>query len=85
MTFELDDDRSLLEDTYKELISNIKIETQGYALSDVRDLMNDQLYEKASDDILIFSHYCAKIDLGPCGVLDLFLTVVIISIYEQLF
>ena len=65
MTFEVDDDRSLLEDTFKELISSIKIETQGYALSDVRDLINEKLCEKASGEILMFSHYCTKAYPGP--------------------
>ena len=65
ITFEIDDVRYLLEDTFKELISSIKIETHGYALSDVRDLINEKLCEKASGEILMFSHYCTKADPGP--------------------
>ena len=65
MAFEVDDDRSLLEDTIKELISSVEIETQRYALSDVRDLINEKLCEKASGEILIFSYYCTKKDPGP--------------------
>ena len=38
ITFEIDDDLSMLGDTFKDLISSIEI--QGYALSDVRDLIN---------------------------------------------
>ena len=65
MAFEVDYDRSLLEDTLKELISSIKIETHGYALSDVRDLVNEKLCEKTSAEVLLFSHYCTKADSGP--------------------
>ena len=67
MAFEVDDDRSLLEDTIKELISALKIETEGYALSDVRDLINEKLCEKASVDIM-FSHYCTKGDPEPLRI-----------------
>ena len=67
MAFEVDDDRSLLEDTIKELISALKIETEGYALSDVRDLINEKLCEKASVDIM-FSHYCTKGDPEPLWI-----------------
>ena len=56
MTFEVDDDRSLIHS---------KIETQEYALSDVRDLINEKICEKASDDILMFSYCCTKTDLRP--------------------
>ena len=46
MTFEVGNDRSPLEDTFKELISIIKIGAQGYNLSDVGDLINVKLCEK---------------------------------------
>ena len=65
MTFEVDNDRSLLEDRFKELFSIIKIETQGYALSDPRDLINEKLCEKASGEVLMFSYCCTKTDPGP--------------------
>ena len=68
MAFEVDDDRSLLEDTIKELISAMKIETEGYALSDVRDLINEKLCEKASVDIIMFSHYCTKVNPEPLRI-----------------
>ena len=60
MAFKVDDDRSLLEETFKNLISSIMIETQGYALSDVRDLINEKLCEKACAEILMFSHSVQK-------------------------
>ena len=47
MAFELGDDRFLLEDIFKELISSIKIETQGYGISDVRDLINEKFCKKS--------------------------------------
>ena len=65
LTFELDDDRSLLEDIFKQMISIIKIETQGYAITDVRDLINKKLLEKASVEVLIFLYYSTKVDAGP--------------------
>ena len=46
VTFEVGDDRSPLEDTFKSRISITKIGTQGYNLSDVRDLINVKLCEK---------------------------------------
>lgn len=64
MIFEVDNGRSVLQDTFKELISGITIETQGYAISNVRDLINKKLGEKASDDIVMFSHYSTKVDSG---------------------
>lgn len=47
MAFEVGDDRFLLEDILKALISSIKIETQGYATSDVRDLINEKFCKKS--------------------------------------
>ena len=65
MAFEVGDDRFLLEDIFKELISSIKIETQGYATSDVRDLINEKFCKKASGEVLQFLNYHTKVDLGP--------------------
>ena len=65
MTFGLDDDKSLLEDTSRELISCKKIETWGNALLDGRDLINEKLCEEVSGKILMFSHDCTKADPGP--------------------
>ena len=65
MAFEVGDDRFLLEDIFKELTSSIKTETEGYAISDVRDLINEKFCKKASGEVLQFLHYCTKVDLGP--------------------
>ena len=51
MAFEVHDDRYLLQDTLKQLISGVEIETQWYALLDVRALINEKLCEKASGEI----------------------------------
>ena len=46
MTFQIEDDKGWLEDTFKQILASMDISKHGYILSDGRDLMNEKLNEK---------------------------------------
>lgn len=65
MVFQIANDRSLVENIFKELISSIKIETQVYVLPNIRYLINEKLNEKATVENLTFFLYYTKVDPKP--------------------